>query len=80
MMASAMSVLATLFITPIVLTPRTQMVFLLPLCLAVSIVYKTTRCDKLRDIPLAALVSWITIVVGMYLVGIVLMVLFELAA
>lgn len=80
MMTSAALFLGTLFITPISLTPRTQLVFLLPLCLAVSVVYKTTRCERLREIPLAAAVSWITIVIGMYLVGAALMLLYELAA
>lgn len=80
MMTSAMLVLGTLFITPLTLTPRTQMIFLLPLCLAVSIVYKTTRCEKLRELPAAVAVSWVTIVIGMYLVGAALMLLYEVAA
>ena len=50
---------------------------LLPLCLAIAIVYKTTRCERLRDVPVAALTLWITIVVGMYGVGIGLYVLFK---
>ena len=55
------------------------MLMLLPLCLAVSVVYKTTRCERLRDIPKAALVSWVTIVLGMYVVGIALLLVYELA-
>ncbi|MCH8243348.1 MAG: hypothetical protein IH897_12175, partial [Planctomycetes bacterium] len=34
-----------------------------------AIVYKTTRCASLRDVPVSALVLWVTIVLGMYTVG-----------
>jgi hypothetical protein len=70
-------VLATLFLNPVTLGRWQSMVLLLPLCLAVSIVYKTTKCGQVRDIPLASVVSWITIVVGMYAVGIALLLLYE---
>ncbi len=53
---------------------------LLPLCLSISIVYKTLRCRHLRDVPLAALVLWITIVAGMYAVGIGLWLVYRLFA
>ena len=53
---------------------------LLPLCLCISIVYKTTRCEDIRDIPTAVLKNWITIVIGMYVVGIALLVIYELLA
>jgi hypothetical protein len=49
---------------------------LLPLSLSIAIVYKTTRCETLREIPLAALALWITIVVGMYAVGVGIWLLF----
>jgi membrane-anchored protein YejM (alkaline phosphatase superfamily) len=65
------------FLQPVLLTRWQQMLMLLPLCLAVSVVYKTTRCERLRDIPKAALVSWVTIVIGMYVVGIALLVVYE---
>ena len=45
-----------------------------------AIVYKTTRCRNLREVPAAALVLWITIVIGMYAVGISLWVLFQVMA
>ena len=70
-------VLATLFLNPVTLDRWQSMVLLFPLCLAVSIVYKTTKCGNVRDIPLASVVSWITIVVGMYAVGITLLLLYE---
>jgi len=66
-------VVATLFINPVVLGRWQQMLLLLPLCLAVSIVYKTTKCADVRQIPAAAAVSWVTIVIGMYAVGAVLL-------
>ncbi len=74
-----MSDLLAVFLQPVLLTRWQQMLMLLPLCLTVSVVYKTTRCERVRDIPWAAFVSWITIVVGMYVVGIALLVGYELA-
>ena len=75
-----MDALATLLIHPMTLSRMQQMLLLLPLCLTVSVVYKTTKCQTLRELPLAALVSWITIVIGMYAVGIALWILYHLAA
>lgn len=69
--------LATLFLNPITLGRWQSMLLLFPLCLAVSVVYKTTKCGNVREIPLASVVSWITIVVGMYVVGIALLLLYE---
>ena len=43
--------LATLMIHPLALDRWQQMLLLLPLCLAVSIVYKTTRCANVREVP-----------------------------
>jgi len=74
-----MSELLAVFMQPVVLARWQQMLMLLPLCLAVSLVYKTTRCERLRDIPWAAFVSWVTIVIGMYVVGIALLVVYEVA-
>jgi len=61
--------LATLFINPVMLGRWQQMIMLVPLCLAVSIVYKTIKCADLRKVPAAAIVNWITIIIGMYAVG-----------
>jgi len=69
--------LATILIQPVTLGRWQQMLLLLPLCLAVSIVYKTTKCANVRDIPVAAIVSWITIVIGMYAVGGVLLLIYH---
>lgn len=58
------------FITPVPLTGWQQLSLLLPLCLAVSIVYKLTKLENLSEVPKAALITWVTIVVGMFAVGI----------
>ena len=63
---------------PVELTKFQQMLLLLPLCLTVSVVYKTTKCDDVREIPLASVVSWITIVIGMYAVGAALLLAYHL--
>ena len=75
-----MSPLLAFLIHPMVMTRFQQMIMLVPLCLAISIVYKTVKCDRVRDIPWAALVSCVTIIVGMYVVGIVLLLVYNLVA
>lgn len=72
--------LSTVFLHPLSLVGWQRMLLLLPLCLAIAVVYKTTRCKTTREIPLASLVLWITIVVGMYAVGIGLLIVYELMA
>lgn len=57
-----------------------RMGLLLPLTASVAVVYKTLKCQGLREIPLASLILWITIVAGMYFVGIVLMLAYRLLA
>ena len=69
-----------IMIHPITLGRWQQMLMLLPLCLTISVVYKTTKCERIRDIPLAAFVTWVTIVVGIYLVGAALFLLYEWSA
>ena len=68
------------FIDPIDVVGWQKMLLMLPLCLAISIVYKTTKCDELREVPVAAIVLWITIVAGMFAVGIGLFAAFTLLA
>jgi len=72
--------LAQLFVTPLSLSGIERGILILPLCLAISIVYKVTRSDQLRDVPKAVLVLWVTIVVGMYAVGVGLWLLYSLMA
>lgn len=38
---------------------------LLPLCLAISIVYKSVRCESMRRVPREALVLFVVIIVVM---------------
>lgn len=72
--------LATIFLNPLPLPGAQRMLLLLPLCLAIAIVYKTTKCTRVRDIPVASLVLWVTIVAGMYAVGVGLLIMYELLA
>jgi len=71
--------LLALFTTPCAeLTGWQRAGLILPLTLSIAVVYKTIKCRTPREIPLASLVLWLTIVAGMYLVGIGLMVAYEL--
>lgn len=72
------SALAGLFTTAVDLTGVQRLLLMLPLCLSIAIIYKTTRCENLREVPVAALGLWITIVLGMYAVGLGLWVAFEI--
>ena len=72
--------LAALFTTPITMTGFQHALLMLPLCLSISVVYKTVRCEEVREIPLASLVLWVTMVAGMYAVAVGLWLLFLLAA
>lgn len=70
--------LLAVFANGIVLTGRQHFLLMLPLCLSIAVVYKTTRCRKLRDVPLAALALWGTIVIGMCSVGLGLWAVFRI--
>jgi hypothetical protein len=72
--------LLALFLHPARLVGWQCALLLLPLSLAIAIVYKTIKCAEVREIPLASFILWITIIVGMYAVGITLMILYELFA
>ena len=75
-----MAVLANLFIAAVTLGGAERQMLMLPICLSIAIVYKTTRCENLREVPVAALILWGTIVVGMYAVGVGLWVLYSIMA
>ena len=47
--------LSTFMLHPMTLARWQQMLLLLPLCLCVSTVYKTTKCATVREIPMAVL-------------------------
>ena len=53
---------------------------LLPICLSISVVYRTIKTPDLRDIPRTSLTLWVTIVVGMWLVAFTLWVVYLLFA
>ena len=72
--------LATIFISPITVTGIWHAVLLLPLCLAIAVVYKAVRCLDVKNIPSAAAVLWVTIICGMYAVGVGLWLLYRIWA
>lgn len=65
---------------PLVASVPARMLLALPLCLSIAVVYKTMRCERLRDVPPQALTLWITIVFSMYAVGVGLWLVFRFAA
>jgi len=56
--------LATVFLQPMQLNGQ-RLWFLLPLCLSIAVVYKTTKVRELKDVPLAALLLFVTILAAM---------------
>ena len=74
------SIVLQLFISPAPLTGIQHALLLLPLCLSISLVYKATHCERLSDLPKAVLGLWVTIVIGMYAVGLGLWATFHLLA
>ena len=70
-------VLLALFTSAIQLNGGQRLILMLPLCLAIAIVYKTTRADDLREVPAAAAGLWVTIVLGMCAVGVGLWAVFS---
>lgn len=75
-----MAELAALFLHPIPISGPVHAALLLPICLCISVVYKTIKTPDLRDIPRASLVLWVTIVLGMWAVAFVLWVMYLLFA
>jgi len=78
-MITIASVLAFLT-TGMDLTRFPRFVLMLPLCLSVAVIYKSTRMENMRAVPAAAAVLWITIVLGMVAVGVGLWALFSVMA
>jgi hypothetical protein len=54
-----------------------RLVWAVPLCMAIAIVYKTLRLENLRRLPISAAALTITILLGMAVVGIALLALHE---
>lgn len=70
--------LAMLFVDPMRFGSGTRFALLLPLAASVSVVYKTIRVDSIRTLPRAALILWVTILLGMLAVGVGLLIAFRL--
>lgn len=62
--------------SPMTLSSTQHLALLGPLCLAISLVYKTIRCEHLRQVPIAAVVQCITIIAGMLGVGVAVWLLY----
>lgn len=71
--------LAMLAYMPI-FTGSGQLLMLLPLVLAISIVHKALKQPKMSDLPLTVLALWATIVAGMIGLGIALWGIYHLLA
>lgn len=65
-----------LLLTPVRLVGWQHMLMLVPLCLSISVVYKTIRCRELSEVPASAVTLCVTIVVSMYAVGVGVWLLF----
>lgn len=55
---------ATLILDPIPYDSHRLWMFL-PLALAIAVVYKATRVRHVRQLPIAAVILWLTIIVAM---------------
>lgn len=72
--------LAGLFTTAVELSGAQRLSMMLPLCLSIAVIYKALRCQDLGEVPRRALALWVTIVMGMWAVGIGLWAAFEILA
>ncbi len=72
--------LATLFLDPIPLSGLQRAALLLPICLSISVVYRTIKTPDLRDVLRTSLTLWVTIVIGMWVVAVTLWVVYLLFA
>ena len=65
-----MTAILALFTSSAQLSGMQRLMLMLPLCFSVAVIYKTTRLEDMRDVPAAALVLWVTIVLSMCAVGV----------
>lgn len=72
--------IVALFMQPMTISGAGRLLMLLPLAAAVSIVYKTIHCERMREIPKASFVFWVMIVAFMMSIGVLLLILFRLLA
>ena len=61
-----------------ILWGSSRLLMLLPLALAISVVHKALKQPRLRDLPLAVLALWATIVGAMIGLGVGLMIVYNL--
>jgi hypothetical protein len=73
-------IVASLFVTPIPITGIGRLIMLIPLCMSISIVYKTMRCERLSQVALASVILCFTILVVMGLIGVILLLVFRMLA
>jgi hypothetical protein len=60
-------------------TSVTRLVMFFPLVLAVAIVYRTTRIQRVEDLPKGAAITFVNIVVGMFAIALGLWLAFQVA-
>ncbi len=72
--------LQSVFTEPVSIAGSGRLAMLIPLTLSVSIVYKTMRCERLAQVPLASLVLCLMILAVMGLIGVTLLLVFRLLA
>jgi hypothetical protein len=75
-----MEALQLLFVKPIPITGVGRLGMLVPLVLSISIVYKTIRCERISQVPIASVSLCLTILVCMGLLGVFLLAVFNLLA
>jgi len=70
----------TIFVNPVRLPSHSLLWMLLPLCLAVAIVYKTIRASTLERLWLKIAVLAFEIIIGLVALGVVMWLVYVLAA
>lgn len=70
----------SVFVSPIPITGVGRLAMLAPLALSISVVYKTMRCERLRQVPASSVILCVMILFVMGLIGAALLVLFRLMA
>ena len=72
-------ILATLFVNPLDISSTSMVFMMIPLCMAVAIVYKTIRVDHIRQGPLQILLLMAYMASGLTALGAALWIIQEIA-